>query len=507
MKRLLLILFLSLFTSSLSFSQLQPSIEISKPYPIVSSTKDIFLKYENNILASRKNKIQVWDINNLDMLKSIDLNIPKGSFIEELCNVKNEVIVFYSHYNKENQYEELYLLKIDIDDAKPVSEPKLVLKSKRRIAKNFNFNYSNRNSNVFIQYRLTPIEKRDEFNFDIIGLCLLDSNLNTVYNKEIRMPYNEKKMDNIDYLGVSNGDAFILTKVFYDNTRKNINMLGQINYSFELLKIAKDSLSYIKMPLDISDKHLGSIRINEVDSGNILCAGYTYKGRATDNVDGAIYFKINNQGKVFDLKQCPIPISIIGQYSYDLEDERPEFEELQLRHLVFNADGSQLLIGEKSYKVAHWGGNGRAAYFYFTYHYDDILVIKLNKEGNLEWMKKLPKKQKGMTGQGGQSFKYMSGSNCHYFLFLDNIKNKDLSVIDQPKQHVNAMGGYLAAYKIDDNIGEVTKEYILNTANVNELEIFKFSINRILPLSFNSFVFEVYKKEKEDLLIKVTLNE
>ena len=119
-------------------------------------------------------------------------------------------------------------------------------------------------------------------------------------------------------------------------------------------------------------------------------------------------------------------------------------------------------------------------------------------------MKKLPKRQKGKAGQGGMSFKYMAGEGCHYLLFLDNVKNMNLPLNQRPELHADGHGGYLTAYKIQDSDGKTEKVSILDLTNIKGIEGFQFSVDRIIPISLNSFVFETYKKQKEDMLVKVT---
>lgn len=179
-------------------------------------------------------------------------------------------------------------------------------------------------------------------------------------------------------------------------------------------------------------------------------------------------------------------------------------EELQLRQIIIQNDGSLLIVGEQYYIETKVSVGYQYSNVQIIYHFNSILVTKIDNLGQLAWMKKLPKQQKGMTGMSGMSYKYMAGEGCHYFLYLDNVKNMKLEADKSAKQHINGLGGYLTAYKLNDADGDVSKISILNTKNVNGIEIFQFSINRLIPISLHSFIFEVYKKQKEDMLVKVT---
>jgi hypothetical protein len=103
------------------------------------------------------------------------------------------------------------------------------------------------------------------------------------------------------------------------------------------------------------------------------------------------------------------------------------------------------------------------------------------------------------------SYKYLRSGNSHYFLFLDNEKNRDLSVDKLPANHTDGQGGFLTAYKVDDINASIEKVYVLDTRDIKGEEVFQFMTSRIIPTGSKEYVFEAYKKKKEDILIKVKM--
>lgn len=187
------------------------------------------------------------------------------------------------------------------------------------------------------------------------------------------------------------------------------------------------------------------------------------------------------------------------------DDDVAEFLDLELRDVFIEKDGSMLLIGEQYFIKEHTRYNNGRTTTYYTYHYNDMLVTKIKPDGKLAWMKKLPKRQVGARGQGGMSYSYIPGKDYHYILFLDNEKNRELPLSEFPARHADGAGGFLTAYRIDNTTGEVKKDYVLDTRNVQGIELSQFLTSRILSVSSNEFVLESYKKKKEDILIKVKL--
>lgn len=513
---------------TIAFSQQKAKIEISKPYPVVDAKTKIYLRNDENILALKDNTVQLLGIDKMNLAKISEFSLPKGAEFEEICEFDGKHILFYSLWDKQNETEQLFYKEINIEKGNINDEGKLLFKVKGkvtglllaggfysyRVVNKFNFQYSFADSKLMIQYRLKPEERKDELNYDIIGFYVLGKGMEKAWSKEIKMPYTEKKMDNLDYSVDAQGNAYILAKIFDDNTTKNKTKDDKPNYHLELLRIEKESGTITKTPISMAGKFISKLWIYESTEDYMICTGFTNKGIDVDDADGITLFKISKDGAISDMKNYPIPLDILNQYVSEKtkkrnekkeKDDKAEFQELELRQLRVQADGSIIIVGEQHYIVAHTSYSNGRSYTYYTYHYNDMLITKIDKSGELAWMKKLPKRQTGKAGIGGMSYSYMLGDGCHYLMFLDNVKNMDLTVNDFPDGHTDGAGGYLTAYKVNDGDGKVSKISILDTRNVkDDLEIFQFAVNRIIPISLNSFIFESYKKKKEDILIKVT---
>jgi hypothetical protein len=134
-----------------------------------------------------------------------------------------------------------------------------------------------------------------------------------------------------------------------------------------------------------------------------------------------------------------------------------------------------------------------------------MLITKIGESGNLDWMKKLPKRQVGSLPVGGMSYRYFRGKSEHYLAFLDHIDNLNLATSEEPSRHFDGAGGFFTAYKVSDDTGEVSKISILDTRDVQGTAIYQFKPTRVVNTGPSTFVFEAYKKKKEDVLVKVAL--
>jgi len=179
--------------------------------------------------------------------------------------------------------------------------------------------------------------------------------------------------------------------------------------------------------------------------------------------------------------------------------------------IYYMKDGSILLVGEqyylRTYTTTDSNGN---SYTRYVYYYEDLLVTKIDADGELEWMKKIPKKQKGGASLGGMSYEHIEKDGTHYFFFLDHIDNIELEVNakQRPKYHSDGRGGIFTCVEIEDDTGEVSKSSILDMKNISvsgskkPITAYQFSVDRILETE-SGLVFEAYKKGKEDIMIHV----
>src|SRR5690606_9332234 len=79
----------------------------------------------------------------------------------------------------------------------------------------FNFVSSKGDDKVLIRYRKKPEKKLDTKSWDVIGLCVMDENLNVSSQEEIEMPYTERRMDILDYAIDDEANSYALVKVYH----------------------------------------------------------------------------------------------------------------------------------------------------------------------------------------------------------------------------------------------------------------------------------------------------
>jgi hypothetical protein len=451
--------------------------------------------------------------------------------IEGIKEISDKFYVFYSLFDKDNEIEQLYVQEIDFAKGEFAGSPRLFLDVKGRVTL-YSHAYIGKfqilptldKKSFLVKYRKKPEFKNDKKSFDIIGLYSFDGNLTKISNKEITMPYTERRMDNLDYQIDNKGNLFMLTKVFHDDSDDDKKSKNDTvaNYHIELFTLRADSEKMNIEKIENKEKFITRLWMFDSPKGGAIIGGYYNNGKGKhfeENCDGIILFKMKEDGSLTDQFTYEIPLDLINEYASEKEKKKnakkeekgegAKISDLTLKNLIVREDGSIILAGEKQYSITttttSFSNGSMSTYTLTSYYYTDIVVTKINPDGKLGWMKKIPKFQRGFAGQGGMSYKFFSNDTDNFFVFLDNVKNIDLPIEKTPAMHSDRRGGYLTAVKINDINGETKKGSILNAREVEDFELHQFSTDRIVKTSNMTFVLEAYKKKKEDVIIKVTL--
>jgi hypothetical protein len=522
MKKILLFLFILLFSNSV-FAQ-TADIKLGTPYPVIDAGIKYYIESNNEVLAIKiDGKVFSLQKMSVDRLTEISKNtyedFPRGFSFERITEYHGRYYVFYTINDKKSKVKELFSREIDFRKGTFMPNEKKLMEVEGKFY-GFTYNTSFNENTLLIQYRLKPEVRDDDVSYDIIGFNVFDENLTPLWNKEVTMPYTEKKMNNLDYSIDGQGNVYVLTTVFDDNTTKEKKKGEDVaNYHIELLKIQGKTTSIKISTVTVDNKFISNIWLFDSPNGYMTCSGFYYNGTNRFAADGIFFFKLNPEGSIYDIRSFEIPLAIINQYiseraqrkneKADAKDDDVQLANLQLKKIITEADGSLLIIGQREWVEQRSNTvyvNGRASTtYYYIYHYDDMLITKVDPSGKLEWMKKIPKRQSSGS-PGVNAYKYMRTDKSYGFIFLDSDKNDNLPMDQFPA----AAGGgetSLTAYLLDEETGVPKRLKILNMKDVQGMEVYQFYPDRILPIDGQTFVIEFYKKKKEDLMVRVTLTE
>ncbi|MEP7109868.1 MAG: hypothetical protein ABI760_17865 [Ferruginibacter sp.] len=520
--------------SVVSFGQTRKfTFKMGSEYSLPRKTDDLaFLGNEKDgivNLSLKKDELNIirFDPASLNQTSEKAIELPeatKNFNSEKLVDIDNNYFWIHSDWDKEAEKEYLYYDKIDVSSGKITDVNHKIIEATKiagttamrgfynyKTTNKYQYNYDAEQKKLLVSYRLTPEERNDKKNYDKIGLYVFDEHLKKLWGNEFTMPYTEAVMDNSDFSVDSKGNAYLLAKVYDSDSRKEKDKsTGAPAYHYEVLKFTKDSKKIITATIAIDDFFIRETSLieNSLHEMIIACT-YSKKSKGT-GTDGIFLAVLDPNGKIAKYKNgyYEFPLAELEKFESARSKRRMEKKDdyeapnLKVRNVLIENDGSVFIACEEYYVVVHsyTSSSGYTTYSY-TYFYEDMLGSKINASGKFEWVRKIPKKQKGTNGRGTMSFKLISDASGYYFLYLDNLKNMELTDEDVPKYHMDGFGGQVVVSKLD-NKGVLSKELLFDTRE-EEIMIFPADFDRI---NGNQFIGRARLKKNLFKPLMITVN-
>jgi len=214
-----------------------------------------------------------------------------------------------------------------------------------------------------------------------------------VYKKSYQED-EEKYFVHNDLIVDDNGDAFTVGKLYKKG--KSQKRKGEANYQFVLHKISKEENKNVKVSLG-EDEHISSLIINSTNNKLQLIGFYSedYAGR----IKGGCNFKIDPKSlSVLNKKKTKLPEAVYKDLYGKRKAERKNKKKKELKlfyvdYVIEDSAGNTYLLAEEFYITTVYVNSGNGTGYWRTiYHYDDILVMKFNAEGGLDWGRSIFKK-------------------------------------------------------------------------------------------------------------------
>jgi hypothetical protein len=501
---------------------------VGEPYPVVDAAVKSYASKDGNVVSFKMTKgevtLQKFDGPGLAQTSvKVYEDFPKGTVYEDDIDGNDYVFLLYSVWDRSNQTEQLFIRKIDKSTGDFDGDGTRIIAVDGKVTggdgNKFKLAQSFDKSKILVYYRKKPESRNDKINKDVIGLYSFDKDLNKLWGKDVEMPYTEARMDNIDYAIDGKGNVLILTEVLKEGETRKYSRDDEPNFTYQLVVVSESGVDVNASDVDVNGKYVTQVNFYEGKDDALLLAGF-YGNKRGRQVDGLFYCSVSSDGKQTGFKTYEIPTDVIKQFMSQRAQDRMEKKEdkgkdigltnMRIREITFEKDGSVLISAEEYYMVVRH--DSKTNMTYYDHHYKDILIAKIDKNGELAFWKKMPKYQyAGGTAsplyRGGMGYRLVDTQKYYYFMFLDNVKNLELALNKPPVKHQDGYGGFLTAYQVDKATGEVKKLSILDTRDAKGYNLYQFNTERIVMISDNVMAIEAYIKKKQDMMVSVTIKE
>jgi hypothetical protein len=482
--------------------------KVSKPFKVFDFDHNFYVTKNDEIVVIKFIRsqciIQRFNTATPELIKENRYSefFPNGFRIETFKEIAGEFYFFYSLNNKDKKAEEIYAQEVNFETAEFINPPKLILgsegkpksikqtdylhKDRTTVVSSYEFIQPKDKSNLLIKY-VTFLNGREDSS---IKINLIDKNLSSIYSKTLS--YNiDKSSFILSNLIDTNGNFYFATKKISKGEKDD-------TYKIYLNTLKSNSNDLVTEELHLDTKFINELWIKDFNN-EIICGGFTsdfdtskkalfsLKKSVSNNSNGIIVFKSNADGKIIENFKIDIPEKILNFYKG--QPSIGYVENIYMHDLELLKTGEIVIIGEQF--ISEMENNSGFGI------YRDVVICKLSKNGELNFVKRLPKLQASANESQPFSFKTFYTDDFVYIPFIDNVKNLDVA-----NTKVHDASGDLILSRISLKDGEISRKFILDIG-ISGNNLNKFSIDRFYKSDLNSFCFDAYKKDKEDVMVTV----
>lgn len=424
-------------------------------------------------------QLESYSIDSLKLKSSypLDLYYEKGDeFNVEVTWMVDDIIwIFTTHFKRRDNILLCYSQQFNMDGSTR-SEKLLVDRisiDNRKELGNFDFILGIDKSVAMMVYS-PPVDK---YEYEAIKYKMVSIDQRIIWDEDLELSHPADYFEILKHVVKDSSHVYVLG-VAYSN-RVNASNKSQVKNTgkYALYSYNRDERSFNESSLSLNGRYITSATMMNDTSGNLYVIGLFSKTHSF-SVSGAFYLKTSmNTGKLVEKGFSSFDQDLMRQFITDkrIRNEK-ELDSFDIRDLFVDSLGRVILIAEQYYVTSTTYTDPRTGHIIYTYyyHYNDILVVRFNKEGRIDWGKRIPKEQRTLDKTGYfQSYAAISKGNRFAIAFNDNKRNieynpdpKDMVIyeMDDPSEAVAVLVRFVDDIGGDKEILFDSKEadYIFN---------------------------------------------
>lgn len=345
---------------------------------------------------------------------------------EFVIHFNNRLLLFNSSYDRTSKNNVLYMQEIDKRTLAAKGKPQQVALAKSRSRGNagdFAYKLSfNRKKLVIVDFAAYQRKEQDEF-----GAQVFDKDMNLLWQKDMKVPYQDHLFDIEGYEVDNQGNFYLLAVVYEGRAVKRRG--GKANYQYSIWSYTDNGNGVKEYKMGLDESFITDMTFKVSNSGEIVCAGF-YSPKSTFRISGTFYQKINPQSNDIEVQTTkPFDTQFLAEFMSDKKASKGKgLYRFDLDNMILRTDGGAILMAEQFY-IDERTTTSRVGYTRDTrtdyyYYYNDIIVVNMAPTGEIEWATKVPKYQV-TTNDGGHfsSYSYMIKGSSIHLIYNDNPKN------------------------------------------------------------------------------------
>ncbi|MDG2330883.1 MAG: hypothetical protein P8M05_04760 [Flavobacteriales bacterium] len=306
-----------------------------------------------------------------------------------------------------------------------------------------------------------PYEK---YNMEKFRLTMYNDSLDELWATEIKLPYLDQEFKIVGNQVDKHGNVFLLTT--YNNilSKQNKNRGISIkNYTVMVYSNQKNKLK--EFDIQLKDKWVNGLNMSFNNEGDIVVGGFYNDSREGAN-SGTIYMTIDKDSIEIKSKSLnPFSAGFTNQLVYGRQQSKKiDLEDFHFDYFVNGHDGSMYMTAEQYFvrTSSYFDQRTGVTNYTYYYHYNDIIVVKIDSDGKELWTKKIAKKQVTSNDNGDYSgYIVTPNKNGISVFYNDNLKNFENNDTEEIRTMNNPQRSMTAMVNINKN-GEIIKKPLFN---------------------------------------------
>lgn len=425
-----LLLCSSLFAQTVTTSSVSRLVNREEVKNIIGSNDSLVyvLKRHNPTFSASKFEIDVYD-RQLNKVSNIPIELP---FSEDNANI-NIKEIFVQNNTPYVYYE--------ADDRAARKLTALVYnysKSASTILGSLSYDKTNRqpvfkvssDSTGILFVGQPPYEKTSNETYEI---SRFSNDLTLLWKEKLELPYASQNFI-LEKIKLYNDNVFILGNTNFEKSFNNPEKFILIRYDNSTKMIKEFELS-------LTGKWITSATF-EVAPNNKLYVGGFYSNDKSFSIAGTFFLSIDlisNQISEKSIK--PFGEQFLSEFLPPRKVKKGgELSSFYFDHFIVKPNGGAIFVAEQYFKSISTYNDISSGFMNYStiYYYNDIIVVSVDEEGQIEWNKKIAKKQYSVNDFGYfLSYALTYFDNNLYVYFNDHPRNISLPNREQNLRYMN----------------------------------------------------------------------
>ena len=351
--------------------------------------------------------------------------------LEQLMVIGDRLYLFTSGYDKRSETRSLFAKGIEIGNYGTVLDERVIASMRTEGPSLDKFTIWRTRGQNRIEVRVNEMGYKEKHSSTYS--LLLDTDLNDIQyvpDEHDRVVQAQLPVDFYEDAELTDrkGSRYYLGRRYPTGTVPIAELRGNDPvHSYWLLIYGPNDTVPEEHVIGIKDKFLQEMTFAETSKGDIMCAGF-YGNKGSWSIRGAFALRISGTTKDIineQSKEFTDDLITQGMSRHQAEraerkavrkDEELEMENYRLDHLVAHPDGHMQMVAEAFYTTSVCGGSVCHTHV----HCDDIIVVDIDAEGGIGWVKKIPKRQHTVDSDVYAGYRLFASNDRLHFIFNDD---------------------------------------------------------------------------------------